>query len=85
VPVCALLDWRGKVLPDEKTIRKLPARKSDDGLVEFFLCKAGPRDRVPADVARLGRLRSEQRGRKGQAVMTWKHFPTQFIKLFGSP
>ena len=85
VPVCALLDWRGKTLPDEDTIRQLRPRKSEDGLVEFFLCKAGPRDKVPAEVVRLGRLRSELKGRNGQAVMTWKHFPSQLLKLFSAP
>lgn len=85
VPVCALLDWRGDTLPGEDTMRKLRPRKSEDGLVEFFLCKAGPRDRAPAGVVRLGRLRSEVKGRTGQAVMTWKHFPLQIIKLFGAP
>ncbi len=85
VPVCALLDWRGKTLPDEDEIRQLLPRKSEDGLVEFFLCKAGPRDRVPAEVVRLGPLRSERKERTGQAVMTWKHFPSQVITLFGAP
>jgi hypothetical protein len=84
VPVCALLDWRGKKLPDEARIRALPPRKSTDGLVEFFLCKAGPRDRPPVDVTRLGRIRTESQGRTGAAVMTWKHFPVQVTKLFGS-
>jgi hypothetical protein len=85
VPVCALLDWRGAELPGEEALRKLPVRKSSDGLVEFFLCKAGPRDRPPAAVVHLGTLREEVQGRKGAAVMTWKHFPAQIVKLFGAP
>ena len=80
-----MLDWRGDALPDADTIRKLEPRRSTEGVVEFFLCKAGPRDRMPATVTRLGRLRAEVAGRKGQAVMTWRHFPTQVIKLFGQP
>jgi len=84
VPVCALLDWRGPSPPQADVIRRLPTRTSADGLEHFYLIKAGPRDRPPTSVVRLGRLRSEETGRKGEAVTTWKHFPAQIIKLFGS-
>jgi hypothetical protein len=85
VPVCALLDWRGDTPPGEDEIRTLPTRKSAQGLEHFYLVQAGPRDKAPAAVAHLGRLRPEDKGRKGEAVTTWKHFPAQIIKLFGSP
>ena len=85
VPVCALLDWRGPTVPDADAIRRLPTRTSANGLEHFYLLKAGPRDRAPAAVVRLGRLRSEEAGRRGEAVTTWKHFRAQLLKLFGSP